>query len=430
MKFIAPVKGQEPIWLSSGVPNLLSEGMTSPPTPRRGDGDDVFAAPVDETSAAALAPSADAPAAVLHAPVNLRSASLVVIAMLACLVVLHWASAVFVPLVLGLMSSYALTPLVDRLVRLHIPRALAAGMLLIAIVGGVGWTAYSLSADAAAMIETLPEVAQKLRRGLEARRVQGPASTIDRVQKAAAEFERAADAGAATSAAPGQRVTKVQIERARFNVNDYLWPSALGLAAAAGQATVVVFVTFFLLLSGDSFRRKMVKIAGPTFRQKKLTLQALDEIDLQIQRYLLVQVFTSALVGVATWLAFLWIGVEHAAVWGVLAFALSFIPYLGSVAATGGSALMGFVQFGSFEMALLIGGVVLIIYGIEGGLLTPWLTSRAGRMNPVVVFAGVLTWGWIWGLWGLFLGVPILMAIKTVCDRVDDLKAVGELLGE
>jgi predicted PurR-regulated permease PerM len=404
--------------------------MTSLPTPGPGDGDDVVAAPVDETPAAALAPSAEPPAVVLHTPVNLRSASLVVLATLACLVVLHWASAVFVPLVLGLMSSYALTPLVDRLVRLHIPRALAAGMLLIALVTGVGWIATALSDDAATMVETLPEVAQKLRRGLEAWRLQGSASTIDRVQKAAAELERAADSSAANSATPGQKVTKVQIERPRFNVNDYLWPSALGLVAAAGQATVVVFVTFFLLLSGDSFRRKMVKIAGPTFHQKKLTLQALDEIDRQIQRYLLVQVCTSALVGVATGLAFVWIGVEHAAVWGVLAFALSFIPYLGSVVATGGSALMGFVQFGSFEMALLIGGVVLIINGIEGGLLTPWLTSRAGRMNPVVVFAGVLAWGWIWGLWGLFLGVPILMAIKTVCDRVDDLKAVGELLGE
>ena len=385
---------------------------------------------VDETSAPSHAPAHDEPAVVLDAPVNLRSASLVVIAALACLVVLHWASVVFVPLVLGLLSSYALTPLVDRMVRLHIPRTLAAAMLLIAIVGGVGTIAYALSADAAAMIETLPEVAQKLRRGIEARRTQGPANAIDRVQKAAAEIERAADAGASSSPPPGRSVTKVQIDRPRFNVNDYLWPSALGLVEAAGQATVVVFVTFFLLLSGDNFRRKMVKIAGPTFRQKKLTLQALDEIDLQIQRYLLVQVFTSAVVGAATGLAFLWIGVEHAAVWGVLAFVLSFIPYLGAVVATGGSAVMGFVQFGSFEMALLIGGVVLIINGIEGGLLTPWLTSRAGRMNPVVVFAGVLTWGWIWGIWGLFLGVPIMMAIKTVCDRVDDLKAVGELLGE
>ncbi|HEY6514062.1 MAG TPA: AI-2E family transporter [Burkholderiaceae bacterium] len=399
--------------------------MTSSPMPM-----DVVAAPVDETSAVALAPSADAPAVVLHTPVNLRSASLVVIATLACLVVLHWASAVFVPLVVGLMSSYALTPLVDRRVRFHVPRPLAAATLLAAIVGGVGWTAYSLSADAAAMIETLPEVAQKLRRGIESRGAQGPGGTIDRVQKAAAEIERAADAGTAKTPEPVRGVTKVQIERPRFNVNDYLWPGALGLMAAVGQATVVVLVTFFLLLSGDNFRRKMVRIAGPTLHQRKLTLQALDEIDQQIQRYLLVQVFTSTLVGVSTGLAFLWIGVEHAAVWGVLAFALSFIPYLGSVLAIGGSALMGFVQFGSFEMAALIGGVVLVINGIEGGLLTPWLTSRAGRMNPVVVFAGVLAWGWIWGLWGLFLGVPILMAIKTVCERVDDLKAVGELLGE
>jgi predicted PurR-regulated permease PerM len=81
-------------------------------------------------------------------------------------------------------------------------------------------------------------------------------------------------------------------------------------------------------------------------------------------------------------------------------------------------------------MALLIGGVALLINFAEGYVLTPWLTSRASRMNPVAVFAGVLAWGWLWGIWGLFLGVPILMVIKVVCDRVDDFKAVGELLGE
>jgi predicted PurR-regulated permease PerM len=174
----------------------------------------------------------------------------------------------------------------------------------------------------------------------------------------------------------------------------------------------------------------MVKLAGPTFGQKRITLQALDEIDLRIQRYLLVQVFTSALVGVAVWLAFLWIGVEHAGVWGAASFVLNFIPYIGSIVVTGASAVLGFVQFGSFEMALLVGGVVLLINSIEGYLLTPMLTGRVGRMNPVAVFVGVFAWGWLWGLWGLFLGVPILMVIKTVCDRVDDLKAVGELLGD
>ena len=111
--------------------------------------------------------------------------------------------------------------------------------------------------------------------------------------------------------------------------------------------TLLVIIAFLLLAAGDRFRRKMAKLAGPTLSKKKLTLQALDEIDLQVQRYMLVQVFTSALVGIATWLAFLWIGVEHAAVWGVLTFVLNFIPYLGSIIATGAAMLVGFAQFGS-----------------------------------------------------------------------------------
>jgi predicted PurR-regulated permease PerM len=174
----------------------------------------------------------------------------------------------------------------------------------------------------------------------------------------------------------------------------------------------------------------MVKLAGPTLTQKKLTLHALDEIDTQIQRYLQVQLFTSTLVGLASWLAFLWIGVEQAAVWGIVIFVLNFIPYLGAMVATLAATVVGFSQFGTFEMAFLTGGTVMLINVIEGYGLTPWLTSRATRMNPVAVFVGVLAWGWLWGIWGLFLGVPILMVTKVVCDRVDDFKAVGELLGE
>ncbi len=365
------------------------------------------------------------------APVDVRSRSLVVIATLAGLLMLHWASAVFVPLALGLMFSYALTPLVNRMVGLYLPRALAAALLLIGIVGGVGALGYSLSDDAESMVEALPDVARKLRASLSGPSSQSPVgTTIEKVQRAATELERAAEEGTAATTAPLQPVTKVQIEPNRFNVKDYLWTGALGLMTAAGQLTVVIFITFFLLASGDIFRRKMFRIAGPTFGQKKLTLKALDEINVQIQRYLLVQVFTSTLVGVGTWLAFLWIGVEHAGVWGVVAFALNFVPYFGGIFVTGASALMGFVQFGSFEMAMLVGGAALFVNSLEAYIVTPWLTGRAGRMNPVAVFVGVLAWGWLWGIAGLFLGVPILMAIKTVCDRVDDFKPVGELLGD
>lgn len=225
-------------------------------------------------------------------------------------------------------------------------------------------------------------------------------------------------------------MTRVQIENPKVNVMDYLLPGTVGLATGAANAAVMLFVAFFLLAQGDNFRRKMVRLAGPRLSHKKLTLRAIEEINEQIQRYLLVQVFTSTLVGLATWLAFLWIGLEHAAVWGVAAFIFNFIPYLGSVFIGAAAMLMGFVQFGTFEMALLIGGVVLLINSVESYVLTPWLTSRSSRMNPVAVFAGVLAWGWLWGIWGLFLGVPILVMIKVVCDRVEDFRAVGELLGE
>lgn len=369
------------------------------------------------------------PGVLMHSSISLRNASLLVIAVLMSLAALRLASEVFIPLVMGVMVSYALTPLVNRMVQLHLPRMLAAALLLLGIVSGAGTIAWSLSDDTVSLIESLPEMAQKLRQGFEADKTQGRPGTMEKMQKAASEIERSA-AEDNSDLQPNRDVAKVQIEKPRFNVKDYLLPGTLGLATAAGKIAIVLLIAFFLLASGDNFRRKMVKLAGPTLSKKKLTLRALDEIDLCIQRYLLVQVFTSALVGIATWLAFLWIGVEHAAVWGVVTFVFNFIPYLGSIIASGAAMMAGFVQFGSFETALLIGGVELLINSVEGYVLTPWLTSRAGRMNPVAVFTGVLAWGWLWGIWGLFLGVPILMVIKVICDRVDDFKPVGELLGE
>lgn len=364
----------------------------------------------------------------LHMPVDVRSVSLALLAVLASLFALHVASAVFIPLLLGVMVSYALSPLVDRMERRRVPRALGAGLLIGAIVAGVGWTTFALSDDATDLIESLPVATQKVREAVRAQRGRSE-SAIDKVQRAAADLEQAAQEGAAPRPTTTRGVTRVSIERARFDIKDYLWTGTLGVAASVGQALVVVFIAYFLLASGSSFRRKMVKIAGPTFAQKRITVQVLDEITEQIHRYLLVQVFTSVLVGVVTWLAFLAIGLEHAAVWGVVAFVLNFVPYVGSLALAAGAALVAFVQFGSLNMALAVAGIAMGIHVVSGNLLTPWLTSRTNRLNPLTVFVGVLAFGWLWGVWGLLLGVPILTTVKAVCDRVEDLQPIGELLG-
>ena len=384
-------------------------------------------APAPE-SAPVPGPGAEPEQIPLHMPIDVRSVSLAVIALMLGIFMLHWASAVFIPLLLGVMSSYALSPVVARMERWHIPRALGAAVLLTAIVGGLGSLLYSLSDDATALASSLPDAAQKLREAV--REAPGAAEgTIEKVQRAAAKIEEAAEGAGSAAPAASKGVTRVQIERPHFNIKDYLWGSTLGLAGLVGQATVVLFITFFLLASGNSFRRKMVKIAGPAFSKKKITIQVLDDITGQIQRYLAVQLLSSVLVGVVTWLGLSWIGLDHAAVWGVAAGFLNLVPYLGSVVTAGALALAGFLQFGTLGMAALIGGGSLFINTLEGNLLTPWLTGRASRMNPVVIFVGVLAWGWLWGIWGLFMGPPLLMMVKAVCDRIEDLNTIGELLG-
>ena len=364
----------------------------------------------------------------LHMPVDVRSVSLAVLAVLAVIAALRWASPFFIPLMLGLMFSYALTPLVNWLERrLRLSRPLGAALLLAALLGALGGTTYALADQANAVVEALPNAARKLGDAMRKQRTAQP-GTMEKMQNAATQLERVAEeSGGSTTA--GRGVTRVQIERPRLNIKDYLWSGTLGLMSLAGQIVVVIFLTYFLLISGNTFRRKLVKIAGPSLSRKKITVQALDEINWQIQRYLLVQLGSSVLVGLVTWLSFWALGLNNAAVWGVAAGVLNLVPYVGAILVTAAAALVAFLQFGQVNMALWVGGASMAIHMVQGNLLTPWLTSQASRMNPVAVFVGGLAWGWLWGVWGLLLGIPILMAVKAVCDRVEDLKPVGELLG-
>lgn len=362
----------------------------------------------------------------LHMPVDIRNMSLVVLAGLAILFVLHWAKAVFIPVMLSVLFSYALSPVVNWLELKRVPRWLSSAVLLLAILGAIGSTTWSLRDNAAQLVESLPVAAQKFRNAMKVKTGRSD-STLDTVQKAASQIEQATQDGAKPGNTRG--AMRVVVERASFNVKDYLWTGTIGLVALIGQAVAVIFLTYFLLLSGDSFRRKLLKLAGPSLSKKKVTLQALHEITGQIQRYLQVQLLTSALVGVLTWLALLAIGLENAAVWGIAAFVLNFVPYVGSLITAAATALVGFLQFGTLNMALVVGGASLVIHTIVGNLITPWLTSRASRLSPVAVFVGLLAWGWLWGVWGLLLGIPIMMMVKSVCDRVDDLKPLGEFLG-
>jgi predicted PurR-regulated permease PerM len=298
--------------------------------------------------------------------------------------------------------------------------------VVIMLGGTLGYGVYSLSDDAAAIVSQLPEAAQRLRRSMQRDRTPGP---IARVQQAAAELQKTADQAAPANPAP-KDVTRVQIEEPAINVREYITWGSTSVIAFGGQATLVFFFVFFLLASGDLFKRKLVKLAGPSLEKKKVTVQILDEINRQIARFLFVRIVTSIIVGVATWIAFSMIGLKQAALWGTVAGVFNSIPYFGPVIVAIATAIVAYLQFATVGMATYVSGVSLLITSIEGWLLTPWLTSRTARTNEVAIFTGLIFWSFVWGIWGTLLAVPMLVAVKAYCDHIEDLKPVGELLGE
>jgi predicted PurR-regulated permease PerM len=381
----------------------------------------------DESTRDPAAPPPDEPTTVTSTPVDIRSAALTVLAAVAVILALQYAQAVVIPVVLGVLISYALDPVVHGLERLRLPRAFAAAILLTVLTIALGWLAYNLRAQVTDIVDQLPAAARRVRQRMEMDRPSS-ASAIQQVQKAASELEKAASAAAPAPARPG--VQRVQVETPPINVTDYLMSGTLGAATVVGQVVLILFLVYFLLASGNLYRRKLVKIAGPSLSKKKVTLQILEEIDRQIERFLFVQLLTSILVAVASWLAFRSLGLQQAAFWGIAAGVFNSIPYIGPVIVTGGILAVAFLQFDSIRMALIIGAVSLAITSLEGLLLTPWLTSRAARMNAVAVFVNILFWGWVWNVWGMLLAVPVLMVIKAICDHVADFQPIGELIGE
>jgi predicted PurR-regulated permease PerM len=360
--------------------------------------------------------------------VHARSVALTLMAFATGMALLYWAREVFIPIVLSILISYALDPIVGWLMRIRLPRVAAAAVVMVLLTGSVGYAIYSMSDDAASVLAQLPNAATKLRLALRPDPREGD-SPIEQVKRAAQELQKTADEAAGPNPAP-RGVQRVQIEEPTINVREYLsWGSA-NLVAFAGQAALVVFFVFFLLASGDLFKRKLVKIAGPSLEKKKITVQILSEINTQISLFLFVRVITSIVVGVATWLAFRAVGLEQAEIWGLAAGVFNSIPYFGPVIVAIGTFVVGFLQFNTIGMGAYVAGISLIITTVEGWLLTPWLTSRTARTNEVAMFIGLIFWSFVWGLWGTLLAVPMLVAVKACCDRIEDLKPIGELLGE
>lgn len=361
-------------------------------------------------------------------PIDVRSTSLAVLAVIALIVFLNWAQAVLIPIVFAVLLSYALTPIVDwlkRNVKLH--KAVGAAITLMVILGGLGFGLSSLKPEALDILDLVPRATQKFVIALGGNS-RAPAGAVAKIQKAASEIEKVANSQSSSTSTTAVGPAK-PVPDAGFRLRDYLLTGTMGLAAGLGQLGVVVALVYFLLIAGDTFRRTLVRISGDTLSKKKVTVQMLDEIDSQVQRYLLVQIATSALLGVVAWLVFAWVGLDNAMMWGCIGGVMHLIPYAGPAAFVALIALVAYVQFDTLQPVAVIIGSMLASITVIALLLVPWLTQKVGSLNAVTVFVALLVWGWLWGIWGLLLGVPIMMAIKAVCDRVEDLQPISAFLG-
>jgi predicted PurR-regulated permease PerM len=367
-----------------------------------------------------------------------RNLALTVMAALAVMLVLQYAQSVLVPIVLGVLISYGLAPFVGALNRLRIPRAFGAAVAVTLVVGGLGLGIYTLSDQAMAIVTDIPTAAQRIRDRVRSHRTNS-GGALEKVQRAATEIDRAAQEASTPSAAERELaaterkntgVQKVEVVQPPFRASDYLWSGGVGLLGFSGQFVLVLFLVYFFLVTGDLYKRKLVKIGGSTLSEKKITVQILDDINLQIESFMRVQVFTSVVVAVATGIALWWLGVDHPIIWGILSGIFNSIPYLGPIIVTAGLGVVSFMQFDDLFRTAYVCGVAFAITSLEGFLLTPMMMSRAAQMNPVAIFVGLLFWSWIWGIWGTILAVPMMMMIKAICDHIEDLQPVGELLGE
>ena len=292
----------------------------------------------------------------VHLPVDARGAALNILATVVLIVALYWAQPFLITLLLGILFAYTLNPLVVWLERIRIPRVAGTSMVMLVVICALVLGTYALRGQVQRIIAQLPVAASKLSTGLDKMR-SDQHSNMKHVQAAANTIEKATNS--ALSAPSKPRTTHVIIDQPAFRLGDALLVGSQGVLAIIGQAAMVFFLVFFFLLGGDMFKRKLVRLAGPTLTRKKITVHILDDINRSIQKYMFMLLVTNVLVGLLTWVALYWIGLENAGAWAVAAGLLHVIPYVGSAFTAVILGTVAYMQFDSVSAGLLAAGVSL-----------------------------------------------------------------------
>jgi predicted PurR-regulated permease PerM len=346
--------------------------------------------------------------------VGVRSAMVTGLFTLAVLYTLYVARAVLMPIAVATLLAILLAPVVNWMSsRLRLP--LWAGTMLIMASTIVLFVAgmYILSGPAITWARDLPDDLREAQW-----KVRDLMAPVERLKEASEEVERlAGDEAADDESVP----VRVRQPRLIDTVMSWAPRTVVGIG-------LTVALLYFLLASGNLFVQKLVRVI-PTFSDKKRALEIVHSIKAEISHYIMTITLINLGLGVAIGLTMWLLGMPNAALWGAMATVFNFVPYLGAIVGIAIVSLVALVSFDSMGPVLLVGGSYAALTALEGNFVTPSILGRRLPLNAVVIFIGLIFWAWIWGIPGAFLAVPILAAIKIICDRVEQLAPIGEFLG-
>jgi predicted PurR-regulated permease PerM len=329
---------------------------------------------------------------------------------LALLAAAYVASEIVLPLVFAIILKLLLQPALRILGRLHVPRILAALLLIVALFGTIVGLGAAISGPASTWANKLPEGIPRLQERLSIMRE--PIETLQKFLHQVEDFgETGPSPNAATPAQGPTLLTNLLKKTRNF---------------AGGFFTTVLFL-FFLLMSGDIFLHRLVEIL-PRFSSKRQVVEIAQQIESDISAYLVTVTIMSAAVGVVTALAMWLTGVGDPILWGTVAFLLNYVPILGPTLGVLTFLLAGLLTHDTLWQALLPAGLYFGFHIIEGETVTPMLLARRFTLNPVLVILSLVFWFWMWGIPGAILAVPMLAIAKIICDRLRPLAAFGHFL--
>ncbi len=358
-------------------------------------------------------------------PLEIRTVSLVGAALIVVPFALYAGAAFFIPLLLSLFTSFALSPVVDWIERWRVPRAIGAAITMLLVVVGASVGVLQALNGAREVLDELPQAVQQLRLVVTTwqRDGQGP---LKQLHKTADELQKLA--GATSPSRANSTASASPAAAPAPEPKTLVMAGTAGMAIFIGQLVSVLFLTYFLLAAGDVFRRRLMQAMGPSLAPRKKALQILNQIHQVSQRYFALILAMNIAAGIVTWAGLLPFDVRHPAFWGIAMAILHTIPYLGAAAVTAAVWLIAYLQFGSVTYALAAAAVPLTAATLIGIWLQTALMGRTARMNAAVVFVALLFFGMLWGGWGLLLAFPIMATIKIVFGEIERLKPLAVLM--